>query len=146
MTGLVEAICVSQDKGTAKKPVEQATFVVDYGVQGDAHAGDWHRQVSLLAAEEVAVWRERLPDLGPGDFAENITTEGIDLLTLHLGGRLRLGESVELEITQFGKKCHSDCEIFRQVGDCVMPREGIFARVIKPGRISVGDIIEVVDD
>ena len=146
MKGRIRAISVSEKKGTRKVNVPGADLRVDCGIVGDAHAGKWHRQVSLLAVESIEKMIANGAEVSPGDFAENITTEGIDLLTLHLGGRLRLGESVELEITQFGKKCHSDCEIFRQVGDCVMPREGIFARVIKPGRISVGDIIEVVDD
>jgi len=146
MKGRIKAISVSEKKGTRKVNVPGADLRVDCGIVGDAHAGKWHRQVSLLAVESIEKMIANGAEVSPGDFAENITTEGIDLLALSLGGRLRLGESVEIEITQFGKKCHSDCEIFRQVGDCVMPREGIFARVIKPGRISVGDIIEVVDD
>ena len=146
MKGRIKAISVSEKKGTRKVNVPGADLRVDCGIVGDAHAGKWHRQVSLLAVESIEKMIANGAEVSPGDFAENITTEGIDLLALSFGGRLRLGESVELEITQFGKKCHSDCEIFRQVGDCVMPREGIFARVIKPGRISVGDIIEVVDD
>ncbi|MHC4568706.1 MAG: MOSC domain-containing protein, partial [Planctomycetota bacterium] len=105
-----------------------------------------HRQVSLLAIESIEKMIAMGADVSPGNFAENITTEGIDLLALSLGGKLRLGETVELEVTQFGKECHSHCEIFQQVGDCIMPREGIFAKVIQPGRISVGDSIEVVDD
>jgi len=146
MKGRIRAISVSEKKGTRKVNVPGADLRVDCGIVGDAHAGKWHRQISLLAVESIEKMIASGADVSPGDFAENITTEGIDLLALSFGGRLRLGESVEIEITQFGKKCHSDCEIFRQVGDCVMPREGIFARVIKPGRISVGDIIEVVDD
>ena len=146
MKGRIKAISVSEKKGTRKVNVPGADLRVDCGIVGDAHAGKWHRQVSLLAVESIEKMIANGAEVSPGDFAENITTEGIDLLALSFGGRLRLGESVEIEITQFGKKCHSDCEIFRQVGDCVMPREGIFARVIKPGRISVGDIIEVVDD
>ncbi len=146
MTGLVEAICVSQDKGTAKKPVEQATFVVDYGVQGDAHAGDWHRQVSLLAAEEADRWRQQLPDLGPGDFAENVLVRGIDLRAVGLGSRLRLGKSVELVITQIGKECHGHrCTVFERMGECLMPRMGLFARVVSGGQVAAGDPVQVVE-
>ena len=137
---------MSEEKGTQKVNVPEAELRIDCGIVGDAHAGKWHRQVSLLAIESIEKMIAMGADVSPGNFAENITTEGIDLLALSLGGKLRLGESAELEITQFGKKCHSHCEIFQQVGDCIMPREGIFAKVIGPGRISVGDVIEVVDD
>ena len=146
MRGRIKAISVSENKGTQKVNVAEADLKVDCGIVGDAHAGKWHRQVSLLAVESIEKMIAMGADVSPGNFAENITTEGIDLLALSLGGKLRLGESAELEITQFGKKCHSHCEIFQQVGDCIMPREGIFAKVIGPGRISVGDPIEVVDD
>ena len=146
MRGKIKAISASENKGTQKVNVPEAELKVDCGIVGDAHAGKWHRQVSLLAIESIEKMIAMGADVSPGNFAENITTEGIDLLALSLGGRLRLGESVELEITQFGKKCHSDCEIFQQIGDCIMPREGIFAKVIQPGRISVGDSIEVVHD
>ena len=146
MTGRVEAICVSHDKGTPKKPVEQATFVVDYGVQGDAHAGDWHRQVSLLAAEEADGWREQLPDLGPGDFAENVLVRGIDLRAVGLGSRLRLGKSVELVVTQIGKECHGHrCTVFERMGECLMPRMGLFARVVSGGQVAAGDPVQVVE-
>jgi cyclic pyranopterin phosphate synthase len=104
VTGHVEALCVSQEKGTPKKPVEQATFVVDYGIQGDAHAGDWHRQVSMLSAEEVDAWRKEAPDLGPGDFAENVLVRGIDLGQVGLGSRLRLGKAKGLADAQEGKR------------------------------------------
>jgi len=118
----------------------------DFGIVGDAHSGSWHRQVSLLAVESIDKMVEKGAKVSPGDFAENITTEGIDLLRLSVGSKLKLGESVELEITQFGKQCHERCEIFKQVGDCIMPREGIFARVTKAGHISVGDAIKVISD
>ena len=146
MNGRIKAISVSDNKGTQKVNVPEADLKVDCGIVGDAHAGKWHRQVSLLAIESIEKMIAMGADVSPGNFAENIKTEGIDLLALSLGGKLRLGESVELEITQFGKKCHSHCEIFQQIGDCIMPREGIFAKVTEPGRISVGDSIEVVDD
>jgi cyclic pyranopterin phosphate synthase len=144
--GRIRAISVSKEKGTQKTNVPEAELKADFGLVGDAHASNWHRQVSLLAAESIEKMVAKGAEVSPGNFAENITTEGIDLLKLSLGSRLRLGGSVELEVTQFGKKCHSRCEIFEQVGDCVMPREGIFAKVAAPGRIRVGDVIEVIDD
>lgn len=144
--GRIRAISVSKEKGTQKINVPEAELKADFGLVGDAHAGNWHRQVSLLAAESIEKMVAKGAKVSPGNFAENITTEGIDLLKLSLGSRLRLGGSVELEVTQFGKKCHSRCEIFKQVGDCIMPREGIFAKVAAPGRIRVGDVIEVIDD
>jgi len=146
VTGRVEAICVSQEKGVAKEPVEQATFVVDYGIQGDAHAGEWHREVSLLAAEEVDVWREQAPDLAPGDFAENVVVRGLDLGSVGLGSRLRLGKSVELVITQIGKECHGHrCTVFERLGECLMPRRGLFARVTSGGMVCAGDPVELVE-
>jgi MOSC domain-containing protein YiiM len=144
--GRIRAISVSRQKGTQKVNVPDAELKADFGLVGDAHAGPWHRQVSLLAVESIEKMIAKGAKVSPGNFAENITTEGIDLLKLSLGSRLRLGEAVELEVTQFGKKCHSECEIFQQVGDCIMPREGIFAKVKKAGRIRVGDVIEVLDD
>ena len=144
--GVIKAISVSKEKGVPKTNVSKVALKTDLGIVGDAHAGNWHRQVSLLAAESIDKMLARGAKVSPGDFAENITTEGIDLLSLSVGSRLRLGESVELEITQFGKKCHDRCEIFEQVGDCIMPREGVFARVTRPGRINVGDVIEVITD
>jgi len=144
--GKIKAISVSAQKGTQKTNVPEAEVKAGLGIVGDAHAGKWHRQVSLLALESIEKMIARGAAVSPGNFAENITTEGIDFTRLSLGSRLRLGESVELEITQFGKECHDHCEIFRQVGDCIMPREGIFAQVIAAGRIHVGDVVEVLDD
>ncbi len=144
--GRIKAISVSKEKGTQKINVPEAELKTDLGLVGDAHAGNWHRQVSLLASESIQKMVAKGAKVSPGNFAENITTEGIDLLKLSLGTRLRLGGSVELEVTQFGKQCHSRCAIFEQVGDCVMPREGVFAKVASPGRIHVGDVIEVIDD
>jgi cyclic pyranopterin phosphate synthase len=144
--GRIRAISVSKEKGTQKVNVPDAEFKADFGLVGDAHAGPWHRQVSLLGIESIEKMIAKGANVSPGNFAENITTEGIDLLKLSLGSRLRLGQNVELEVTQFGKECHGRCEIFQQVGDCVMPREGIFAKVTKAGRIRVGDLIEVIDD
>jgi MOSC domain-containing protein YiiM len=144
--GRINAISVSKKKGTQKVNVSKAELKTDFGIIGDAHAGNTHRQVSLLAVESIEEMVAKGAKVSPGNFAENITTEGIDLLLLEVGSKLKLGESTELEITQFGKQCHSRCEIFKQIGDCIMPREGIFAKVIKPGRINVGDAIEVLND
>jgi MOSC domain-containing protein YiiM len=144
--GKIKAISVSAQKGTQKTNVPEAEVKAGFGIVGDAHAGKWHRQVSLLALESIEKMIARGAAVSPGNFAENITTEGIDFTRLSLGSRLRLGDSVELEITQFGKECHDHCEIFRQVGDCIMPREGIFAKVTTAGRIHVGDFVEVLDD
>lgn len=145
-TGTIKAISISESKGVPKTNVARARLQCDHGIVGDAHAGSWHRQISLLAVESIDKMLARGARVGPGDFAENITTQGIDLIGLEIGSRLRLGASAELEITQFGKQCHSRCAIFHQVGDCVMPREGVFAKVVKPGWIVPGDRIEVYDD
>ncbi len=144
--GRIKAISVSKEKGTQKTNVPEAELKVDCGIVGDAHAGKWHRQVSLLAFESIEKMIAMGAKVSPGYFAENIRTEGIDLLELSMGGKLRLGAGAVVEITQFGKKCHSHCEIFEQVGDCIMPREGIFAKVTTPGQINVGDVIEVIAD
>lgn len=127
---------ISTEKGTKKSPVDRMELRCDHGIVGDAHAGDWHRQVSLLAEEDVDLMRGKGVELNYGDFAENITTRGIVLHTLPVGSRLFLGEA-ELEVTQIGKECHHGCEIRALVGDCIMPRRGIFAKVIKEGKIDV---------
>ena len=144
--GRIKAISVSEQKGTQKVNVPEAELLADFGIIGDAHAGNWHRQVSLLAVESIDKMVEKGAEVSSGDFAENITTEGLNLHELSVGSKLKLGRSVELEVTQFGKKCHERCEIFERVGDCIMPREGVFARVIKAGSINVGDVIEVIND
>ncbi len=144
--GRIKAISVSKEKGTKKVNVSEAELRADFGIIGDAHSGNWHRQVSLLAAESIDKMTAKGAKVSPGDFAENITTEDLNLHELPVGSKLKLGESVELEITQFGKKCHSRCEIFEQVGDCIMPREGVFAKVTRAGAISVGGVIEVIND
>lgn len=141
--GAVVAISVSERKGTPKSNVPLAVLVPDWGIQGDAHAGNWHRQVSLLAIESIAKMRAKGLSIGPGAFAENITTEFIDLPHLSIGDRVRIAEA-ELEITQIGKECHSRCAIFAAAGDCVMPREGIFGRVVVGGTIRVGDTVRVL--
>jgi len=142
----VEAICISEEKGTAKRPVERATFVADHGIEADAHAGDWHRQVSLLSAEEANEWREQLPDLGPGDFAENVLVSGLHPGALGLGSRVRLGKEVEIVITQIGKECHGHrCTVFQRLGECLMPRRGLFARVDRGGQAQPRDPVEVLE-
>ena len=138
----VVAVCVSERKGAVKHPVPEISLRRRHGIVGDAHAGDWHRQVSLLASESVDKMREKFPDIPVGAFAENILTEGISLCTLPVGTRLRVG-GTRLEITQIGKECHADCAIRQQVGDCVMPREGIFAVVLDEGAVRAGDEITV---
>ena len=143
MTGRVIAICVSEQKGTKKHPVPSILMLPDCGLVGDAHAGRWHRQVSLLAKESVDTMRALMPQLAPGDFAENILTEGVDLKHLPIGTVVLLGDVV-IEITQIGKECHADCEIRRLTGKCVMPTDGVFARVIRGGMLAVGDPITIL--
>ncbi len=142
--GKVVAVCVSGRKGEKKVPVPSVTLVAEHGVDRDAHAGPWHRQVSLLAVESIAKMKEKGLSVGPGDFAENITVEGIDLGALRPGERLCSGD-VLLEITQIGKECHNRCAIYYQAGDCVMPKEGIFARVLRGGTLKAGDPMERVE-
>jgi cyclic pyranopterin phosphate synthase len=137
------SINVSEKKGVKKTPVKRASVGLE-GLTGDAHAGPWHRMVSLLADESIDKMRAAGLDVGPGDFAENLTTRGLDLLALPLGTRLQIGPSVLLALTQHGKECHSRCAIYYQAGDCVMPKEGVFAEVIQGGEIAVGDPVEVL--
>lgn len=142
--GKILAVCISEHKGERKKNIGQGVLVENHGLEGDAHAGDWHRQVSLLAIESIKKMQEKGLDVGPGDFAENLTTEGIDLISLPIGTKLKIGEQAVGEVTQIGKECHSRCAIYYQAGDCVMPREGIFIRVLKGGPVKVNDRIEVI--
>ena len=140
-TGRVKAVCVSEVKGVQKHPVEQVELLPDHGIVGDAHAGHWHRQVSLLAAESVAKVQEHISfPLKPGDFAENILTEGLMLHRLPVGTRLRIATAL-CEVTQIGKECHHDCAIRKAAGDCVMPREGIFVKVLEGGTVRAGDTV-----
>jgi molybdopterin adenylyltransferase len=142
MQGTVIAVCTSERKGTQKLPVVgAATLVRGHGLHGDAHAGNWHRQVSLLADEDIQKMRDLGLDLAYGAFGENVVTTGIDLLQLQIGRRVRVGESTVLQVTQHGKKCHTRCEIYKRAGDCIMPRQGIFARVVRGGAVSAGDVI-----
>jgi MOSC domain-containing protein YiiM len=144
--GKIIAVCTSENTGERKKNNGQGMLLVNHGLEGDAHAGDWHRQVSLLAMESIKKMQDKGLDVGPGDFAENLTTEGIELVSLPIGTKLRLGEEAMGEVTQIGKKCHNRCAIYYQAGDCVMPREGIFIRILQGGQVRAGDIIEVVGD
>ena len=139
----VTSINISTKKGTFKQPVERAEIKVDHGIVGDAHAGNWHRQISLLAQESIdKMIALGLDSLVPGMFAENITTEGIELFTIPVGAVLRIGDC-RVEVTQIGKECHQHCEVYKKVGQCIMPHEGIFVRVLTPGSIAVGDEIAV---
>ena len=140
----VLSVNISEKKGTITTPVAEIQLKLRHGIVGDAHAGDWHRQISLLAEESIDTMRPRSPiALDPGVFAENINTVGIDLKHLPVGTRLRIGET-EVEVTQIGKECHNDCAIKKTVGKCVMPTEGIFAIVAKEGTVRAGDEIEVL--
>ena len=140
----VTAVCISTMKGVPKKEVPEIEVKIDHGIVGDAHAGNWHRQISLLAGESVDKMREKIPALKNGAFAENIVTRGLTLHEMPVGTRLRVGPAL-LEVTQIGKECHSACAIKKVTGDCVMPREGIFAKVLEEGVIRAGDRIEVVE-
>ena len=132
--GTVEAVCISEKKGMVKKEVPEINLEENWGITGDAHAGIWHRQVSLLAGESIDTVKKKLPHLKHGVFAENIVTRGLDLMTLAVGDRLVINDQVELEVTQIGKKCHNDgCAIKKATGDCIMPKEGIFTKVIRGG-------------
>jgi len=140
----IETIAISKKKGTRKSCVEEALLVKDHGIQGDAHAGEWHRQISLLASESIDKMRNQGLDVTFGDFAENIATSGIDWPTLPVGTLVRLGGNCLVEISQIGKECVKKCAIFYKAGDCIMPREGVFASVIEGGTINSGDKIEIL--
>jgi MOSC domain-containing protein YiiM len=142
MEGTIVAVCISESKGERKRPVPWITLQRDYGVCNDAHAGAWHRQVSLLAVESIEKMRALGLSVSPGDFAENITTSGIELTALPVGTRIKIGAAI-LEVTQIGKECHTRCAIYHQAGDCVMPKEGIFATVLHGGELTPGDRIFV---
>jgi MOSC domain-containing protein YiiM len=139
----IMAVCTSAEKGQRKRNKERGLLIAGHGLEGDAHAGPWHRQVSLLAQESVDKMRALGLDVGPGDFGENLTTRGIDLVALPIGTKLAIGGSAVGEVTQIGKECHTPCAIYYQAGDCVMPREGIFIRVLSGGEVKVGDRLEV---
>lgn len=142
--GKIIAVCTSEKKGMRKKNVGEGTLKVGFGLEGDAHGADWHRMVSLLAMESIKKMTDKGLDVGPGDFAENLTTEGLELFGLPIGTKLKIGETSIGEVTQIGKECHTKCAIFYQAGDCVMPKEGIFIRLLEGGTVRVGDNIEVM--
>jgi len=143
MTAKVISVNVSKDKGEKKHNIGKCILIKDIGLKDDAHAGFMHRQVSLLARESIEKIRKMGLDVVPGDFAENLTTEGIDLPSLPIGTKLVVGDGIVLRVTQIGKECHARCAIFQKVGDCVMPREGIFAEVLTEGEVKIGDTIRV---
>jgi MOSC domain-containing protein YiiM len=142
----IDSIAVSKKKGTRKTQVEEASLVQDHGLEGDAHAGPWHRQVSFLASESIEGARQQGLDVTFGDFAENIATSGIEWLKVPVGTRVQLGEMALVEITQIGKECHNKCAIYYMAGDCIMPKEGIFARVLKGGKIRCGDQVSLIPE
>ncbi len=141
----IEAICTSPAKGEPKSPTPSAVFRAEVGIEGDGHAGPGHRQVSILAAEDIQTVARKLPAVQPGAFAENLVVSGVDLPALGLGSRLRVGEAVELSVTQIGKVCHDPCRIQRLTGDCIMPRAGVFCRVVAGGQARAGDPVEVLE-
>ncbi|NWF75320.1 MAG: MOSC domain-containing protein [Nitrospirae bacterium] len=144
MKGKVVSVNISDKKGIRKKPVKEAFMKANFGIEGDTHASSrWHRQVSLLALESIEKMKKQGLKVNPGDFAENITTEGIDLLSLPVGTRMSIGDNIEVEVSQIGKVCHTRCEIYKMAGNCIMPTEGIFVRVLKGGKIEKGDEIAI---
>ena len=143
MRGKVVAVCVSESKGTPKTDVGEGVLLPGLGIDGDAHAGFAHRQVSMLAVEDIETMKEKLPDLVPGSFAENITVEGFDLSSLSVGDRVRVGEAL-LELSQIGKECHTRCAVYHKTGDCIMPKKGLFFKVLEGGRVAAGDPVDRV--
>lgn len=141
--GRIEAICMSEKRGVQKHPIQSVTLLADWGLEGDAHGGHWHRQVSLLSVEKIEDFRRRGATVGYGAFGENLVVSGVDVSSLPVGTLLRIGPAL-LEMTQIGKECHNHCAIYQVVGDCIMPREGVFARVLEGGVIHVGDAISIV--
>ena len=142
--GTLRGICISEKRGTKKSEVSSALLTADHGIDGDAHAGKWHRQVSLLALERIDEFKDKGADVSYGDFGENLILEGFDLRNTPVGSRLKIGDDVLLELTQIGKECHSHCAIYRTMGDCIMPREGVFAKVVTGGQIHVGDEVTLI--
>ena len=142
----VVSIAISSKKGTRKAGVNQTTLIKDHGLEADAHAGKWHRQVSFLASESIKMAKAAGLDVDFGDFAENFATTGIDWANLPIGSRAKIGKEAVVEVTQIGKECHRKCSIYYQAGDCIMPREGVFAKVLKGGVVKISDPIVLLDD
>ena len=142
--GVIKGICISEKRGTAKHEIEEAILAKDWGIQGDAHAGHWHRQVSLLSYEKIEEFRKKGADIELGAFGENLIVSGYDFRNLAVGTRCQCGEAV-LEMTQIGIECHSHCEIYKRMGECIMPREGVFAIVLHGGTIRKGDLLERIE-
>ena len=142
--GVIKGICISEKRGTAKHEIEEAILAKDWGIQGDAHAGHWHRQVSLLSYEKIEEFRKKGADIELGAFGENLIVSGYDFRNLAVGTRFQCGEAV-LEMTQIGKECQSHCEIYKRMGECIMPREGVFAIVLHGGTIRKGDLLERIE-
>lgn len=142
--GKIIAVCISEKRGTQKSNVDNAIFIENYGIQGDAHAGNWHRQVSLLDFDKIEKFKEKGVIVGNGAFGENLIVEGYDFKNIPIGTKFKCND-VMIEITQIGKECHKHCEIYKAMGDCIMPREGVFARVLAGGKISVGDTMTKIE-
>lgn len=142
MAGSVYALCISEQRGTEKHEIDQARFIEGHGIEGDAHAGNWHRQVSLLAVEKVEAFRLRGAEVDNGAFGENVLVSGLDPAALPVGTTVQIGDAI-LQVTQIGKECHAHCRIYESVGDCIMPREGVFAEVLRGGFVSRGDAVDV---
>jgi len=140
--GVVKAVCISKEKGVAKKDVGRGELIAQHGLKGDAHAGDWHRQISLLSLQKIEAFRAKGAEVEYGAFGENLVVDGIDFANLPLGTKFRCGDAL-LEMTQIGKECHNHCEIYHRMGDCIMPREGVFARVLQGGTIQIGDEFQI---
>ena len=143
--GVVRGICISKKRGTAKYPVESARIVPDWGIEEDAHGGKWHRQISLLALEKIEAFREQGADVDFGAFGENLIIEGFDLRNVPVDSEIRIGDTVRLKVTQIGKECHSGCAIFKKMGECIMPKQGVFTRVLHGGVIHPGDELTILD-
>ena len=142
-SGIVKAVCTSETKGVQKRNVHKAFLKKEFGLEGDAHGGNWHRQVSLISYDKVAEFNASGAEVNHGDFGENLVVEGIDFKALPVGTLLK-GKDALLEITQIGKECHTRCQIYHKMGDCIMPREGVFAKVLQEGYIEVGDMLEII--
>ena len=145
--GKVIAVCSSKEKGTRKDVISEGVIKKNYGLEGDAHASSaWHRQVSLLAIESIEKMRQMGYDVKPGDFAENLTCEGVNLVALPIGTKIKVGNDVLLRISQIGKECHTGCAVFQQVGKCIMPKEGVFGEVLQGGKVRANDKIKLVNE